>query len=1342
LLPELLRWLEQTDDRLFLLTGGPGSGKSMILAWLASFGPSPEDPTARAQLARVRELVKAAHFCQAASRNVAPKAFADSVANQLTETVPGFGDALTATLAERVQIVGVAHADTAALGANLTGNAIGRIDLGTLGDELSFDRAFTEPLKKLYESGHGDPMLILVDALDEALGYTGDKTLPDLLSTLSDLPSEVRILVTTRDDPRVLAFYNEVQPFDLIKKAPSDVDDVRNYVAHRLTESAALPQAQRVEFSRRLATQAKGVFLYAAMVLDELLPRLPQFPDLEAYPLPEGLSGLYRAFLKRELGTEDKGRRWHQIYKPLLGLIAVAQGEGLTAAQLSALIGQEVAEPLDACKQYLDGELPVGPFRLFHKSFADFLLEDPENRRYHVDAEPMHRRIADYYWQRCHGNGQATSAADWSRCDEYGLEWLATHLFEARDSVRLAALISQPWMKVRTGGYRFSGFVADVEHAWRAALQQSGERAVVEGLRCGLIRTSFNSISQNHPPALVARAFEENLWPLDRVLTVAADLRGFTAVTLCAAVLGTQRLAPVDRVRLARLAMEQAQLVRDAPVRASTFQSLVRSLDGELRQHAIDRGLEAARTVVDPGRRAHVLTEYAPMLTGLEQRQVLLETVELVESQQGWTSPDERSSAIRRLAPLVDSTLASRVLPLVSASSAAARAAQAALAPRLAPDQREPVVSGLLNWVRSEMVRSASRPAPGDWEASVDRRRSVHECFDLLVSVMPFLSQDTKRQLPLDAKAWVPAFDVETHFGWLFNILPQLEPRFVALAAQSARDISDRVTRAEAFASLAAVGSIEERERFLREAEDALRDAKPLQRARSLRPWVALFDGEQRDALARQILTAAIDATRAADGGHLASEEVAVLLSPIKAALPYAPDDLIGALLQLALTARFGAFRDELLALLAPRVPSELLGHALAAEIGDEVAQVMALCGIARRLSGAVRQPILQHAVECLPLIQEPYHRAKAATAIVPLVEGDERRHVLQVGLKAAGQSSAFAPLAIAALAPFVTEDFIDRAVEAVEGMRGGLPGSREESAAAIARRMTDVARTAVLTKILDSFTLLNEAARQRVLEQLIPGCDGDLLKRCWEEARKLSDPRYRAQALVLVATRLSGDAKSQALREAEDAAATIDSAFYRATVTCLVAREREGEAKARAVAAAEQAVADVEPPSSRAEALTHLLPLLPDEEQRLAVSRALDGLKQASEMNQAFALERLLPHVSGDMLGRAVEMALNVANGSNRARVAAIAYRRLLEQAVNVKQWEARLGEVAKWLFSLRDLNRSKLLGLCSESVFESDSLTPEALTAAAGHIRQIANDWRFATAGLARPPFDPPNP
>ena len=88
---------------------------------------------------------------QAPSRKITPQAFAQNVAHQLTGRGTGVGAALAATLAECVCIIGRAEVGEAT-NNTLTGVSIGHIDLGTLSDVESFDRAFTLPLKQLREA--------------------------------------------------------------------------------------------------------------------------------------------------------------------------------------------------------------------------------------------------------------------------------------------------------------------------------------------------------------------------------------------------------------------------------------------------------------------------------------------------------------------------------------------------------------------------------------------------------------------------------------------------------------------------------------------------------------------------------------------------------------------------------------------------------------------------------------------------------------------------------------------------------------------------------------------------------------------------------------------------------------------------------------------------------------------------------------------------------------------------------------------------------------------------------------------------------------------------------------
>jgi tetratricopeptide (TPR) repeat protein len=460
LLEELLKWWDERAERFLLLTGDPGTGKSMVLAWLAGQGPLPSDPSMQTALLRLRAAAKAAHFCQASSRNITPRAFASSIAEQLTYRLDGFGDALAATLADRVNIVGTAITGVAEAGSRSSGVTINRLDLGALSDETTFDRCFAAPLEAFYSGNGREPMLLLVDALDEAQTYNGT-TIAALLANSEDLPPEVRIIASTRDEPRVLKHFRHVRRLDLEHDDSTNAQDIGNYALGRLRR-AGVPKAQGAVFARRLAKHSGGVYLYAAILLDELLVGSKALPRLDTYPLPRKLGGIYHDFLVRELGRDDA--LWFDVYEPLLGLVAVAQGAGLDTAQLMKIAGRDIRAALRACKQYLAGDLPSGPFRLFHKSFGDFLLESEDGASdFHIDATTWHGRIADHYLR-------IFSAVN-ERLDDYGLNSTCAHLVAAKRTTEAIGLIGPQWMALRSerAGSTFSQFQSDVELVWRAA---------------------------------------------------------------------------------------------------------------------------------------------------------------------------------------------------------------------------------------------------------------------------------------------------------------------------------------------------------------------------------------------------------------------------------------------------------------------------------------------------------------------------------------------------------------------------------------------------------------------------------------------------------------------------------------------------------------------------------------------------------------------------------------------------------------------------------------------------------------------------------------------------------
>ena len=284
----------------------------------------------------------------------------------------------------------------------------------------------TLPLKRLREAGESTQIVLLVDAPDESLASQTAKELPRLLGDIE----YAHLVVTTRRDRRATGWlWERAARLDLLADAPPGRDDVLEYLQHRLTPEGE-PAAMAM-LAQRIAGQASGNFLYAFYVIEALrgVHVLAALDDAAArrVPLPEGgLTEVYRDFLRRELWRDD--RAWSRRFGPVLGPLAVAQDEGLTTEQLKLVAGRLGEEPMTrtairevtrTARQFLDGPAPDGPFRVYHQSFADFLVDPEQNPDFLIDAAETHEAIVAAY--------AATDPLSW---DSYGRRNLALHASE------------------------------------------------------------------------------------------------------------------------------------------------------------------------------------------------------------------------------------------------------------------------------------------------------------------------------------------------------------------------------------------------------------------------------------------------------------------------------------------------------------------------------------------------------------------------------------------------------------------------------------------------------------------------------------------------------------------------------------------------------------------------------------------------------------------------------------------------------------------------------------------------------------------------------------------------
>jgi hypothetical protein len=413
-------WLRDPNGkRVFLLSGGPGTGKTAVAARVAqaSLGQVQLDGCPSLQSGFLTYL----HFCQAGrDSTLSPLAFVQSLSQALANRVPGFREALERQGSQQIIINSTASAGSAAPGSTVVGsqNQI-KIEIRSGDARPMFDVAVRQPLKAVAATPPAlEPIVVLVDSLDEALSFNGETNIARLLQVVNDFPPEVRFILTSRSNNQRVTELVGPPALDLIADAPPAENEVATYAQTRLTPVA---EPLRTDLAKRISTESAGNFLYAYHVLNDLLSRpLSSTMPIE---LPDGLEGVYRTFLERQFTTSSD--QWQKEVRPLLGTIVVARGDGLTRSQLAGITeiaDERVDDLLRVLSEYLVGGAEAAePLRIYHQSFREFLLDD---QKYAIYPAARHAAAATFFLKKY---GRTLS----KNPDDYALRHTPEHLAEA-----------------------------------------------------------------------------------------------------------------------------------------------------------------------------------------------------------------------------------------------------------------------------------------------------------------------------------------------------------------------------------------------------------------------------------------------------------------------------------------------------------------------------------------------------------------------------------------------------------------------------------------------------------------------------------------------------------------------------------------------------------------------------------------------------------------------------------------------------------------------------------------------------------------------------------------------
>jgi len=480
----LIGFLETEDKRYFLLSGEPGLGKTAFLAHLV------------AREGYVHHFVSAGNLDW-----LSPVAFVHSVGAQLAQRFGAW------VLAEEEAPPGIdVDMDIGAIATG--GTAIGVLIEQYVGlpvEELA-RKLIVRPLKRL-AAREKKPVVLTIDAVDEATSYSGQTTIYDLLTGLG-ATANARIVLTAHPGPALedLTFDLESAGLIHVQIDGEHLDNLRDARAYLEQAVAGLIVAQALtaagvspaEFIEETVTRSEGNFLYLTSLLDAIRSGQTGF-DLKA--LPAGLTGYYRDQVR--LIRNQAGQEWRRRYRPVLGGLAVARAP-LTARQLADLshVDRDVVDEVLECVRLLLDEretadgLPA--YRWYHRAFADFLLSERDNPRNWFDPQRYHTQVA--------GRIQARYPDPSHIDDEYALHNLAYHTRHAGPPYfqRLYELITPDVRRARRArfgtDYVFSQYLAE---AIGAALEEGPEKGLPQLVRCGLIDATLSSMVTEVPPDLL-----------------------------------------------------------------------------------------------------------------------------------------------------------------------------------------------------------------------------------------------------------------------------------------------------------------------------------------------------------------------------------------------------------------------------------------------------------------------------------------------------------------------------------------------------------------------------------------------------------------------------------------------------------------------------------------------------------------------------------------------------------------------------------------------------------------------------------------------------------------------
>jgi hypothetical protein len=380
ILEAIYDWLAG-PDRYFVLSGGPGTGKT-TMACLALSSAMREGDTVE---------WAASHFCsnRLSGYSLHPRQFANRLHSSLASRYPqaflqshGAGTPLM-SLNSTVSAESIA--------GSATGIQLNISELNIVSRSVSdyFEAAIVEPLTTLAEMAPQQQVRIVVDGLDEAVTYTGTSIVSLLQEFASAVPRNCRVLLTTQN------YASIIDPFrrsarDLVHLDLSDPRhrqrvkaDVQELAVATLAREDIGEPGRRDDLSAAVAGMAGGNFLQAAGLLREAAGGAEDLTTGGASDMDDYYLGIFQRLQSATGPSADEAMSRRLRVLHTLAILPYP----ISISQLAYLLDWEtskVATVLSEIQVLLEPSPTHARVRLEHPAVNRFLLA-PTLSRYRVN---------------------------------------------------------------------------------------------------------------------------------------------------------------------------------------------------------------------------------------------------------------------------------------------------------------------------------------------------------------------------------------------------------------------------------------------------------------------------------------------------------------------------------------------------------------------------------------------------------------------------------------------------------------------------------------------------------------------------------------------------------------------------------------------------------------------------------------------------------------------------------------------------------------------------------------------------------------------------------------------